>query len=1270
MKKGFLLFATLFMCISMLAKADNDKFCHINQSDYSLISLTLKSGDLTTTTIATDSGMHTLVSIDGFFPSGDVGNPNLPVLSRTIEIPLCGKVNYRIVSQKTKTYSAEELGINHPIYPVQPPHSKSEDGPFPLVKNNKTYSQNAFYSNNIIEIEKIGIARNTNLANVYFSPIKYNPVSNQLTITTEIEIEITFAESNISATRQMKRLHSSPAFSVKAEVANAIEKDAYTTGPQRYLIVSHASFRGELDSLVEWKKRKGFLVDIVYTDDAAVGNTTTSIQNYLKKQYDDATLEMPAPTYVLLVGDVAQIPPFDSRVSSSAMNDHITDLYYFTWTDGDIIPDCYFGRFSAENVNHLRPQVEKTLMYEQYRMSDPSYLDKALIVAGEDGGYQGDHGYTHADPVIHYLQDNYVNSNYGYTSVVSYYNPASSTASAENGVYNALSNGVGFANYTAHCNYSNWSTPNFNTTDVSNMKNTEKFGLMIGNCCLSNKFDVGACLGEALLRKGDYRGAVGYIGGSNSTYWDQDYWWAVGVRSINTSTCPTPTYMANKLGAYDRLFHTHNESYADWYTSNGAIIMAGNMAVQQSTTSSTYKTYYWEIYHLMGDPSIMSWLTQADTMTVQVNNTMFNDATSLRVEAVPYAYVAFTDYNKNLVAATFADASGVAVLNFDAVNTVGQFEVAVSAQNYITEFVTINVIVPEGPFVSVTSTGTENNNATVGTDVKIAATVSNIGVDDAQNAWVKIESTNTAKLIVYDSIINIGSMSTNQTDSIHSRVHIMSNVKNNEKVAVVFTVHFDGKTSTYTYNFTANGYSIKKVSESVRNITDPSRNFYMPGDSIVITRKYQNNGSLPLRNTRDVFYSPNPYTTTTNSQPTVTIFTVNNTITKTYTAVLGNNVEEGISIPLYNTMTNGTYIFRDTLEILVGKVVEDFESNNLTAYPWQNGNQPWEITSAEKYEGTYSLRSKTGLDHKDSSEISITWTSIADDSICFMRKVSSETNYDKFRFFIDNQEQENASGDVAWTRVAFYVPAGTHTFKFSYKKDYSVSNGSDCAWIDNVKFPAAATNSCTYIADTICQGGNYTYGNISVDASSMAAGNYYYADSTGNNKVFVMLTVAEAPNVEISGTSNIMPNQSVKLTASGAHNYSWNIGETIPTITVLPSKTTTYTVVGTTKNCAADTASFTVIVDGTGIATPIDSENHNVKIYPNPANNIATISSDAEIKSVTVFNTLGNTVDAMRAQGNNSISWNVAEYASGLYVVVIEHNDGTVEHKHLVVANK
>ena len=114
----------------------------------------------------------------------------------------------------------------------------------------------------------------------------------------------------------------------------------------------------------------------------------------------------------------------------------------------------------------------------------------------------------------------------------------------------------------------------------------------MGNCL--SKFDESECFGEAVLRKGNFSGAVGYIGGSNSTYWNEDYYWAVGLRSIGNSGT-VPNYDVNNLGAYDRLFHTHNEPYADWYITNASMMMAGNMAVHSS--SSSLKTYYWEIYH-------------------------------------------------------------------------------------------------------------------------------------------------------------------------------------------------------------------------------------------------------------------------------------------------------------------------------------------------------------------------------------------------------------------------------------------------------------------------------------------------------------------------------------------------------------------------------------------------------------------------------------------------------------------------------------------------
>ena len=96
------------------------------------------------------------------------------------------------------------------------------------------------------------------------------------------------------------------------------------------------------------------MVDLVYTDDPNVGTTTTSIKNYLKGLYDNATESAPAPTFLLLVGDVAQIPAFNGTTDN-----HVTDLYYASWTTGDNIPDCYYGRFSATNASQLAPQIEK-----------------------------------------------------------------------------------------------------------------------------------------------------------------------------------------------------------------------------------------------------------------------------------------------------------------------------------------------------------------------------------------------------------------------------------------------------------------------------------------------------------------------------------------------------------------------------------------------------------------------------------------------------------------------------------------------------------------------------------------------------------------------------------------------------------------------------------------------------------------------------------------------------------------------------------------------
>ena len=76
------------------------------------------------------------------------------------------------------------------------------------------------------------------------------------------------------------------------------------------------------------------------------------------------------------------------------------------------------------------------------------------------------------------------------------------------------------------------------------------------------------------------------------------------------------------------------------------------------------------------------------------------------------------------------------------------------------------------------------------------------------------------------------------------------------------------------------------------------------------------------------------------------------------------------------------------------------------------------------------------------------------DTISFYVKVSSERNFDFFKFYLDGVEKSSISGSSSdWTQKKYVVTAGTHTLKFEYSKDYSNSTGQDAVWIDNLRLP-------------------------------------------------------------------------------------------------------------------------------------------------------------------------------------------------------------------------
>ena len=72
--------------------------------------------------------------------------------------------------------------------------------------------------------------------------------------------------------------------------------------------------------------------------------------------------------------------------------------------------------------------------------------------------------------------------------------------------------------------------------------------------------------------------------------------------------------------------------------------------------------------------------------------------------------------------------------------------------------------------------------------------------------------------------------------------------------------------------------------------------------------------------------------------------------------------------------------------------------------------------------------------------------------VAFMYRVSSESNNDKLKFYIDNVEQQSWSGEINWSHYKQNISAGSHTFKWEYSKNGSVTRYNNTAWLRAIYF--------------------------------------------------------------------------------------------------------------------------------------------------------------------------------------------------------------------------
>ena len=700
------------------------------KSDMNGLKAAFSFSSLDATTVETPRGELSEIHIEGTYPNGNVGEPQLPMFTRLIAIPTGATPIVTVGAHSETEYNLSDYGIGT-VSAMQAPIRKNvEPSTVEYTFSEAAYSRNSFNDDPVAMVEVLGTMRGITLGRLIVQPVRYNPVAGTVKVFNDIEVNVDFENGDAESTEKMFKSTCSPAFgSVYDQIFNIdmlidrSTKDAFTDHPDMYntpvkmLVICYSGFQGNsaLNSWLQWKLQKGYYVDIYYTSET--GTTASAIASFIKTKYNASVSAGNAYTYLIVIGDTGQVPQYMNKNIDSSIGNCASDLGYssvnFSSSTNNYFPDMYYSRISVENTTHLTNYINKVLTYEKFEFTDGgNYLNNVILVGGWDSSWTS----RVAKPTINYGTNYYFNksnSTYGGfgSGTINATISTSSTAGysgTNNGCYNGINNGVCFLNYTAHGDKQEWYQPKMTAAHVATLTNTGKYFFGVGNCCLTGNFNnttttyspgssigTNACFAETMIRVPN-AGAIAYVGCSPYSYWYEDFYWAVGAHSYSQGNYPTTT--ASSKGVYDVMFMDQ------YWNSASALNYVGNLAVQQAVNNSNTNSsitdgncknsahYYFQFYHTFGDGSVMPYVTKPEANSVTIPSTVNAGATSMTVNAVAGSYVAVTNNSSVIYGVGVANSSGVATVNFtNAIPSSGTLYVVVTRQQYQPYFGTVTV---------------------------------------------------------------------------------------------------------------------------------------------------------------------------------------------------------------------------------------------------------------------------------------------------------------------------------------------------------------------------------------------------------------------------------------------------------------------------------------------------------------------------------------------------------------------------------------------------
>ena len=969
--------------------------------------------------VQTPQGEQFIVNVPEMAAMLEAGTPNLPTLPIPVIIDDRAEMSVSVIDAQYTDIPNIDIApskgnISRQINPDDVPYTYGE-----------MYQQNAFWPAAQAYLETPYILRDFRGQNVMVRPFAYNPQTHTLRVYDNLTIEMVKVSDNGVNQKVGRRTNT---IRVDAETQHAYSrrfinfnqtgaKYDFVSDQGEMLVICADQFMEGMEEFVAWKNESGRPTTMVSVSEVG-GNNDTNIKNYITSLYNDPEHNL---QFVLFVGDYEHITPH-------SVSGERSDNWFGQIEGNDHYPEVFVGRFSVQTNEQVATHVNKVLYYERDVTENDTWTNKGLGIGaiGAGSGHYGEDDYQHIDFIRDTLE------HYTYEQVTDLHEGGGASASSISATINA---GVSIINYCNHGSETSWGVANYSNSNVNALTNDNMLPIVWSVACLNGQFNYGSqCFAEAWMRatdnsNGTPTGAIGGMFSWMSQPWIPPMYGQDEMVDILTEWC-----------GGDLFNHTLSGASAN-----------GNMKVIDMSGSGGYATH--DTWILFGDPSLMVRTDIATPMTVSTNpSVLMLGMTELAVTAdASFGIVTLAMNGEVIATANLVD--GTANLVFPELNNVGNATLTIMGYNKVTYRGEVEIVPAEGPYLVLNDyiVATEDGNINYGEEATVNLGIKNVGVESIGNVTLTIstDSEYVTEFINNTAVIE----NINPDELIYVEDEFRFVVANNipDETKITFKLEMTAGEETWENAFTLTAQAPNLVLTEV-TATDG----LTPGGSGVMTFTFNNIGHATAHaEMLNVFSSSQDISFTSNAIEVSPII-AGESITIEVPFTIAEAVLDGSCYEISYLLNAEHYSLNGTTFISVGNISEGFETGDFTHFDWTFDNtQPWTIENANAYAGDYCARSGV-IGHQQSTRMIVSVYVPVAGEISFYRKVSSENNYDKLYFKMDGSELANWSGEQAWALVTFPISAGQHTLVWEYTKDYSMTGGQDCAWIDEISLPATS----------------------------------------------------------------------------------------------------------------------------------------------------------------------------------------------------------------------